>query len=68
MHTDIPGLAWPTLTALAGVKRVGEKPLDGRDLTPLLMKQSVEWPERMIFSTWAMSGSRATTSSPLDRP
>ncbi len=30
----------PTLTALAGVTRVGDKPLDGRDLTPLLMKQN----------------------------
>ncbi|HVW37112.1 MAG TPA: sulfatase-like hydrolase/transferase, partial [Pirellulales bacterium] len=26
----------PTLTALAGVPRVGDKPLDGRDLSPLL--------------------------------
>ena len=27
----------PTLTALAGIPRVGDKPLDGRDLTPLLL-------------------------------
>lgn len=43
----------PTLTALAGVKHVGDKPLDGRDLSPLLLKQSTDWPDRMIFSTWA---------------
>lgn len=43
----------PTLTALAGIPRVGGKPLDGRDLTPLFMKQNVNWPERMIFSTWS---------------
>jgi len=43
----------PTLTALAGIPRVGDKPLDGRDLTPLLTKQQVNWPERMIFSTWS---------------
>ncbi len=42
----------PTLTALAGVPRVGEKPLDGRDLSPLLRRESIEWPDRMIFSTW----------------
>lgn len=43
----------PTLTALAGIPRVGDQPLDGRDLTPLLMKQKVNWPERLIFSTWS---------------
>jgi arylsulfatase A-like enzyme len=43
----------PTLTALAGVPRVGDKPLDGRDLSPLLLNRETEWPERMIFSTWA---------------
>ena len=29
----------PTLTALAGIPRVGDKPLDGRDLSPLLSRQ-----------------------------
>jgi arylsulfatase A-like enzyme len=45
----------PTLTALAGIPRVGEKPLDGRDLTPLLLGDQEEsgWPDRNIFSTWA---------------
>jgi arylsulfatase A-like enzyme len=43
----------PTLTALAGVARIGDQPLDGRDLTPLLTRQQSAWPERMIFSTWA---------------
>lgn len=43
----------PTLTNLAGVSRVGDKPLDGRDLSPLLLQQPICWPERMIFSTWA---------------
>ncbi len=40
----------PTLTALAGVPRVGRKPLDGADLSPLLLGQPVSWPERMLFS------------------
>ena len=41
----------PTLMALAGVARVGDKPLDGRDLSPLLRgERAVEWPERILFS------------------
>ena len=56
----------PTLTSLAGVKRVGDKPLDGRDLTPLLMKQGGEWAERMIFSTWAGNVSVRTQTHRLD--
>ena len=56
----------PTLTALAGIKRVGDKPLDGRDLSPLLLKQNVEWPERMIFSTWGPNISVRTQRHRLD--
>ncbi len=40
----------PTLTKLAGVPRVGTKPLDGKDLSPLLLGRMGEWPDRMIFS------------------
>lgn len=40
----------PTLTALAGIPRVGEKPLDGLSLAPLLLGTSTEWPDRLIFS------------------
>lgn len=56
----------PTLTSLAGVKRVGDKPLDGRDLTPLLLKQTSDWPERMIFSSWASNVSVRTQTHRLD--
>ena len=57
----------PTLTALAGVKRVGDKQLDGRNLTPLLLKQDgTAWPERMIFSTWAGNVSVRTQTHRLD--
>jgi arylsulfatase A-like enzyme len=43
----------PTLTALAGIKRVGDKPLDGKNLAPLLLdKVEGAWPDRMIFSHW----------------
>jgi arylsulfatase A-like enzyme len=40
----------PTLTSLAGVARVGDKPLDGRDISPLLRGTTSDWPDRMIFS------------------
>ncbi len=56
----------PTLTALAGVTRIGDKPLDGRDLSPLLFKQPVDWPDRMIFSTWAGKVSVRTQRHRLD--
>ncbi len=56
----------PTLTALTGVPRVGDKPLDGRDLTPLLMKAETTWADRMIFSTWASNISVRTQTHRLD--
>ena len=56
----------PTLTALAGVPRVGDKPLDGRDLTALLTQQNVEWPEHRHFSTWAGKISVRTQTHRLD--
>ncbi|MGN6133961.1 MAG: arylsulfatase [Aureliella sp.] len=56
----------PTLTSLAGIERVGDKPLDGRDLSPLLTRQKVDWPERMIFSTWAGKVSVRTQTHRLD--
>ncbi len=40
----------PTLVDLTEVPRIGEKPLDGLSLRPLLEQTHVEWPERMLFS------------------
>lgn len=57
----------PTLTSLAGIERVGDKPLDGRDLSPLLDgRKDVDWAERMIFSTWAGRVSVRTQQYRLD--
>lgn len=56
----------PTLTALAGVSRVGNKPLDGLDLSPLLLKQNAKWYDRRIFSTWAGRISVRTQRHRLD--
>ncbi|NWG13444.1 MAG: sulfatase-like hydrolase/transferase, partial [Acidobacteria bacterium] len=53
--TRIPQIAGaidllPTLTDMAGVARVGNKPLDGMSLRPLLLGKKTAWPDRMIFS------------------
>ncbi|TWT82350.1 Arylsulfatase [Planctomycetes bacterium CA13] len=56
----------PTLTTLAGVNRVGDKPLDGRDLTPLLMRQGADWSGHRHFSTWAGKVSVRTQTYRLD--
>ncbi len=40
----------PTLTAMTGVSRVGDKPLDGKDLSPLLFGSAMKWSERLLFS------------------
>ncbi len=41
----------PTLTALAGIPRVGDKPLDGMNLANLLVgARRRAWPDRTIFS------------------
>jgi hypothetical protein len=56
----------PTLLSLADVKRVGDKPLDGRDLSPLLRGESADWPDRQIFSTWAGKVSVRTQKYRLD--
>lgn len=42
----------PTLTSLTGIERVGDKPLDGRDLSPLLFGTAKDWPDRLLISMW----------------
>jgi hypothetical protein len=42
----------PTLAELTGVKRVGDKPLDGKSLAPLLLGKQTKWPDRMLFARW----------------
>jgi len=57
----------PTLHALAGVKRVGDKPLDGRDLSPLLKRGlDADWAPRYIFNSWANNVSVRTETHRLD--
>jgi arylsulfatase A-like enzyme len=42
----------PTIAAMTGIQRVGSKPLDGRDLSPLLRGAKVDWADRILFSHW----------------
>lgn len=56
----------PTLTSLAGVPRVGDKPLDGIDLSPLLRQAKASGPQRKIFSTWGGNVSVRTQSHRMD--
>jgi len=40
----------PTLADMAGIKVVGDKPLDGISVKPLLLRDAADGPDRMIFS------------------
>ena len=57
----------PTLSDAAGIKPVGDKPLDGISLWPLLEGTGEEWPDRMIYNYWNGSLSVRTQQYRLDR-
>lgn len=40
----------PTLASFAGISSSGGKPLDGKDLSPIVLNGAKDWPERMLFS------------------
>ncbi|MEM7370885.1 MAG: arylsulfatase [Bacteroidota bacterium] len=42
----------PTLADMAGIPYPTSKPLDGMSLSPLLLAQSTEWPERTLVNHW----------------
>ncbi len=56
----------PTLADMAGIERVGSKPLDGQSVKPLLLATGGPWPERMIFSHWNKRVSLRTQQYRLD--
>lgn len=56
----------PTLLSLTGVPRVGDQPLDGRDLSPLLDGTATAWTERLLFSTWSGKVSVRSQTHRLD--
>jgi len=42
----------PTLTNLAGIPLKTQKPIHGKDLTPVLLQENPDWEERLIFNHW----------------
>ena len=56
----------PTLLSLSGISRVGDMPLDGKDLSKLFFDADPQWPDRMIFSNWAGKTSVRTEQHRLD--
>jgi arylsulfatase A-like enzyme len=40
----------PTLAEMTGAKRVGDKPIDGLSLAPMLRGENVSWPDHYIYS------------------
>ena len=56
----------PTLAGLTKAPLPKGKALDGRDLSPLLLGKKTDWPERMIFSTFAGKVSVRTQEYRLD--
>ena len=68
---SVPGVSaaldlLPTLTAFAGISRVGDLPLDGIDLSPVLTGKEKPAADRMIFSTWGGNVSVRTPGHRLD--
>lgn len=69
--TIIPQIAFtpdllPTLADLAGIPVDTNKPLDGKSLKPLLLKEEGEWPERLLVSHWGNQTSVRSQDFRLD--
>ncbi|MCX6898741.1 MAG: sulfatase-like hydrolase/transferase [Verrucomicrobia bacterium] len=59
----------PTLASMADVLRVGDRPLDGKDLSPLLFGDATavrDWSDRTIFSHWGGNVSARSQRYRLD--
>jgi arylsulfatase A-like enzyme len=56
----------PTLTSLVKAPAAKGLPLDGKDLSPLLLGDKTDWPDRMIFATFLGKVSVRTQQYRLD--
>jgi hypothetical protein len=43
----------PTIVSLAGIHPAFKKPIDGKDLTPLIFQKSPSWENRLVFNHWS---------------
>ena len=56
----------PTLSKMADLPAVTAKPIDGKDLTPLLFGEDITWNDRLIFNHWNGKTSLRTQNYRLD--
>jgi len=42
----------PTLASLAGILPTTKKPIDGKNLAPLLLEENPNWGHRLVFNHW----------------
>ena len=56
----------PTLASLAQVDVTTEKPIDGKNLAPLLWEENPEWEDRLVFNHWSGKTSIRTQRFRLD--
>jgi len=42
----------PTLCDMAGIDFKTAHPIDGKSLTPIILDEKAEWPDRLIFNHW----------------
>lgn len=43
----------PTLTGLAEISVDTKKPMDGKNLSPLLLEENLNWEDRLVFNHWS---------------
>lgn len=56
----------PTLASLAGIDIQTQKPLDGKDLKPLLFEENSDWEDRVVYNHWSGATSIRTQKYRLD--
>ncbi|MFD2606169.1 arylsulfatase [Euzebyella marina] len=56
----------PTIAGLADVYPITAKPIDGKDLTPLIFDEKQDWKDRIIYNHWNGQTSLRTQNFRLD--
>ena len=56
----------PTLASLSGIELNTEKPMDGKNLAPLLLESNPKWVDRLVFNHWSGKTSIRTQQFRLD--
>lgn len=56
----------PTLSNMANIDYVAKNPIDGKDLTPLLLHENPDWEPRLVYNHWRGKTSIRTQKYRLD--